>query len=196
MNLELYYRILKHDPDGRLVKDTGLMPSGSYVIQFLEMIGALFDGIRGTFTDTNGAESTMIYELENIDESGQVRAPALDDKFGLVVGTNAGVSAEDNEDYALDSKIPHGDVGAVGTMNYRDVTFVAPRVVGPNVDFDVFRAFINENDATITVKEIGIITRMDYGVDKFHLILRDVVADEAVEAGYTLTVGYTLRSTA
>jgi len=103
-------------------------------------------------------------------------------------------TAVDNENYKLDTKILHSDAGVAGKMNYRDVTFVAPRVVGANVDFDVIRSFINETDATITVKEIGIVCA-DGEYSKFFLVLRDVVTPETVEAGYTLTVTYTLRTT-
>ena len=195
MKLELYYRMLKHDPDGVLVKDTGLIPSGSYVIQFLELIQAVFDGINKDATDVNGAEQ-LIYRLDQtLYWYVKVQAPALDDTYGIVVGTNAGTTAEDNENYALDTKILHSAIGDAGKMNYRDGSFVAPRVVGPNIDFDVNRAFINETGSTITVKEIGIIKKNSH-ITKYHLLLRDVVTDEPVDDAETLTVIYTLRTTA
>ena len=192
--IELYYRMLKHDPDGVLVKDTGLMPSGSYVIQFLELIQGLFDGITSTATRVTGAEGIIVRPNEDMYRFGRVGAAALDDSFGVVVGTNAGTTAEDNENYALDTKILHSAVGAAGEMNYRDVTFVAPRVVGPNVDFDITRAFINETGFTITVKEIGIIANNNFDTQYF-LLLRDVVTDEPVDDAETLTVIYVLRTT-
>ncbi|GAG87019.1 unnamed protein product [marine sediment metagenome] len=40
--IETYYRILKHDPAGKLVKDTGLVQSHSYVVQFLELMDGIF----------------------------------------------------------------------------------------------------------------------------------------------------------
>lgn len=194
MSLELYYRMLTHTPDGKLVKDTGLIPSNSYVIQFLEMIQALFDGIDKNATDVVEAERKIIEEIVAMRDWGKVAGPALDDSYGIVVGTNAGTTAEDNENFKLDTKILHSDAGAAGKMNYRDVQFTAPRVVGPNVDFDISRAFLNETGVTITVKEIGIICHADWR-GWYHLLLRDVVSDEAVLDGYTLTVIYTLRTT-
>lgn len=194
MNLKLYYRMRVHDPDGSLVKDTGLVPSHSYVIQFLELVKAFLDGVNVTATDVNGDERPLYEAGRLATDIGNVKAPALTAAYGIVVGTNDGATAEDNENYKLDTKILHDATGAAGKMNYRDVTFVAPREVGPNVDLDVFRPFINETASTITVKEIGIIIRKEYN-PYYHLILRDVVTDEDVLAGYTLTVVYTLRTT-
>lgn len=195
MKLELYYRMLKHDPDGNLVKDTGMLPGGSYVIQFLEMLQALFDGINKVATNVDGGESTIIYASYSMFNYVRVKAAALDDAYGIVVGTNAGTTAEDNLNYALDTKILHSSAGAADKLNYRDMITTAPAVDGANVDFDMARPFINETDATITVKEIGLICKNQVDT-KYHLLLRDVVTDEDVEAGYTLTVVYTLRTTA
>ena len=194
MNLKLYYRMMKHDPDGNLVKDTGLIPSGSYVIQFLELIQGLFDGIDKAATDVTGAEQLITKDASTIKLYCRADAPALNHNYGIVVGTNAGTTAEDNENFKLDTRILHSAVGDAGKMNYRDVTFVAPHVDGANVDFDIVRSFINQTVATITVKEIGLRLWNDFA-EKYHLILRDVVADEAVDVDHTLTVIYTLRTT-
>ncbi|MBA7636007.1 hypothetical protein ES703_43620 [subsurface metagenome] len=192
--IETYYRILKHDPDGKLVKDTGLLPSHSYVIQFLEIFESLFDGIDKDATDVDGNESALI---DTSDTMGNYARPAVGpgvDAYGIVVGTNAGTTAEDNENYALDTKIAEGV--ASGELSYQGVTDVAPRVVGPNIDLDLSRTFLNEHATDpVTVKEIGIICRNETDT-KYHLLLRDVVTDEEVAAGYTLTVVYTLRTTA
>lgn len=194
MQLETYYRILKHDPNGKLVKDTGLIPSRSYVIQFLELMEAFLDSEDKNATDVTGAESVLMDNSDNVETKGRMDAAVGDDTYGIVVGTNAGVSAESNEDYALDTKIEHSAVGAAGKLNYQAVTFVAARVIGANVDLDVSRPFLNETGNTITVKEIGIICKNSTD-NKYHLLLRDVVSDEAVLDGYTLTVVYTLRTT-
>lgn len=193
--IETYYRILKHDPEGRLVKDTGLIPSRSYVIQFLEIIEALFDRHTMTSTDVDGAETVMLGSALTLQNYGRVNAGVGVDAYGIVVGTNAGTSAEDNEDYNLDTKILHSGTGEAGKLNYQSTTFVAPRVVAPNIDLDISRTFLNETGSTITVKEIGIICK-NIQITKYHLFLRDVVADEDVLTGYTLTVVYTLRTTA
>lgn len=194
MSLETYYRILKHDPLGRLVKDTGLLPSHSYVIQFLEYIWACFYGTNKSATDVDNAESVLVDASEFQSRFGRIDAGIGNDTHGIVVGTNAGTTAEDNENYKLDTKILHSAVGAADKLNYQAVTFVKAREVGANVDLDVNRTFLNESGGTISVKEIGIIIKNSDDT-KYHLILRDVVTQEDVEDGYTLTVVYTIRTT-
>lgn len=191
--IETYYRILKHDPDGKLVKDTGLMPSHSYVIQLLELFECFFDHKGKSATDVNGAETTILGGGGHLSMTGRVNAGVGNDTYGLVVGTNAGPTVEDNENYKLDTKITDG--GGAGQLNYQATTFVNARVVGPNVDVDISRVFPNTSGGTVTVKEIGIICKNTLGI-YYHLLLRDVVSDEAVLDGYSLTVVYTLRTTA
>lgn len=192
--IETYYRILKHDPSGRLVKDTGLLPSHSYVIQFLEFFRSLLSraGAGANATDVGNAESLITGSGDAVSYVN-VNAPIGNDTYGIVVGTNAGTTAEDNLNYALDTKIATG--AGAGQLGYQAVTFLAPAVDGANVDFDITRAFANTSGGGITVKEIGIICKNTANT-KYHLLLRDVVADEAVGDGFTLTVIYTLRTTA
>ena len=190
--IETYYRIMKHDSEGRLVRDTGLMPSHSYVIQFLELIQGFFDGLNVVATDVDGAENLIIEQSVRVEYVGTVDALVGDDTHGIVVGTNAGTSAEDNEDYSLDTKIAEGAGG--GQLSYQAVTIVDAREVGPNVDLDVSRVFQNDSGGTITVKEIGVIVKNTTDT-KYHLILRDVVADEPVDDAEALTVVYVLRTT-
>lgn len=192
--METYYRILKHDPEGKLVHNSGLVPSRSYVIQFLELIEGLFDGTSKTATDVDEAESWIVRGGEQAIRAGVVDAGAGADTHGIVVGTNAGTTAEGNENFKLDTKIEHSAVGAAGKLNYQAVTRVAPTVADGNVDLDISRTFLNETGSTITVKEIGIICREDT-YTKYFLLLRDVVSDEDVLDGDTLTVIYTLRTT-
>lgn len=193
--METYYRVLKHDSEGKLVKDSGLIPSHSYVIQFLELIEGLINGITKTATDIDNAESEIIrtgnagYDIEDY---GLTDAPVGIVTHGILVGTNAGPTAIDNENYKLDTKILHSATGEAGKLNYQATTFVAPRTIGESIDLDISRAFLNETGDTITVKEIGIICKSQ---SKYHLLLRDVVTDEDVLDGYTLTVVYTLRTT-
>ena len=195
--IETYYRILKHNSKGKLVKDSGLIHCHSYVIQFLEMLrGALLNNVASVnATDVDGAETLIWYNSGAIQGSGRINALAGDDTYGIVVGTNAGSTPENNENYELDTKIIHSAVGAAGQLNYQAVTMLTARVVGANIDLDVSRAFLNETGSTITVKEIGLQSEQTSGPSKYHLLLRDVVTDEDVLNGFTLTVIYTLRTT-
>lgn len=196
MKFKTLRRLILQDRNGRVVKDTGFVPSHSYVIQWLEAIWALAEaiGIGSQFlaTDITGVESNIL-RTGSVSNILQLDA-GVGGLYGIVVGTNAGASPEDNEDYALDTLINHSAVGAAGCLNYRAVTFTPPAVSGPNVDFDISRPYINETGSTITVKETGIYC---YNLTdaKFHLLLRDVVPDFDVDDGYTLTAVYRLRTT-
>lgn len=197
--IETYYRILRHDPEGKLVEDSGLIPSHSYVIQFLELTEAFFKLGYGAYrmaTDVDNAESLIVDSRtgKSAVNYGRMDAGAGVSAYGIVVGTNDGATAEANDNYKLDTKILHSGVGEAGKLNYQAVTLVAPYVSAPNVDFDISRAFLNETGSTITVKEIGIICKNVLDT-KYHLLLRDVVVDKDVLDGYTLTVVYTLRTT-
>lgn len=189
---ELFYRIMIHDREGNLVEDTGKKKSHSYVIQFLELVEALFEGISKNATDTSGAETQLYKSNINNANIGRCDAGVGDATYGIVVGTNAGGSPEDNEDYALDTKIANG--AGAGQLQYQSMNFFVPAVDGANVDFDMSRAFANASGGTITVKEIGLICKQLTNV-VYHLLLRDVVADNDVDDGFTLTVAYTLRTT-
>lgn len=191
--METYYRFLKHDSKGELIKDSGLHPSRSYVIQFLELIEAFHSNATKDATDTAGAESELL-GAANIENYGRLSAAVSDDTFGIVVGVNTGASAEDNEDYALDTKMLHSGVGAADKINYQAVTLIDARVVGANIDLDISRTFLNETGGPLTIKEIGVICK-NVSATKYHMLLRDVVADELVADGETLTVVYTLRTT-
>ena len=193
MKLKLFYKLMLHDKKGKLVKDTGFLPSHSFVLQFLQAMEGIFDGIDMTAKDVDNTDQLIIDYNEDIDLQVNCNAGVGVDTYGIVVGTNDGSTPENNTNVNLDTKILHSATGEAGKMNYRAVTFVAPTEIGPNIDFDISRPFINETASTITVKEIGIIIRT---ATKYFLLLRDVVSDFAVTAGYTLTVVYTLRTTA
>lgn len=194
-SIETYYEIILTDIEGRIVKRTGKMPSHSYVKQFLELIYGFFGHVNKAAKDVTGATTQIVdgTSTYSVTQWGRVDAPASNDTYGIVVGTNAGETAEDNENYVLDTKILHASEVA-DKLNYQSVTFVAPAEVNDNIDFDIIRTFINDSGGTITVKEIGIIIKQ-IAPTRYHLVLRDVVTAEDVLNGYTLTVVYTLRTT-
>lgn len=187
----MLYRLTLRDKKGKIVKDTGLLRSHSYVIQFLEMMQAFCDGINMDATDTAGGESRIVTTTTLITSHARADAGIGNDDYGILVGSNAGATPEGNTDYALDTKIVEG-TGA-GQLEYQAVTFVNARVVGANVDLDVSRPFINNSGAGVVVREIGLVVNSP---GNYHMLLRDVVSDFTVTDGYTLTVVYTLRTTA
>lgn len=195
MKIELFYRLQLYDEKGKLVKDTGLKPSHSYVIQFLELVRAFFaNGTTVSMTAIDGTEQICYRDNYYVVRFGRADA-GVGVLWGPRVGTNAGATPEGNTDYSLDTEIGHSTIGTPGTLNHRDTTITAARVVGANIDLDISRAFANESGSTITVKEIALYVRNTQD-SVTHMLLRDVVTDEAVPDGYTLNVIYTLRTTA
>ena len=194
MKFETYYRLVKRNAKNEVVKDSGLIPIHSYVIQFLEALEGYWDAKTRQATDVDGTEQNITEYAVQFQQFGRASAPVSDDTYGILVGTNAGTTAEDNENYKLDTKIEHSGTGEAGKMNHQAVVFDAPEVLGASVDFDVSRAFINESGSTIIVKEIALYIK-NANVTKYHMLLRDVVADEYVDDAETLTVTYTLRTT-
>ena len=194
MNIKTFYRIVKRNAKGEVVKDSGLIPIRSYVIQFLEYLEGMWDSETKLATDVDGTEQNITQTAVQCQTFGRADAPIGDDTYGVLVGTNAGTTAEANDNYKLDTKIEHSGTGEAGKLNHQVMVFDAPEVLGASVDFDVSRAYINETGSTITVKEIALYIK-NTNVTKYHMILRDVIADQAVDDAETLTVTYTLRTT-
>jgi len=193
--IETYHRLVLRDKEGRVVRDTGKVRCRSYVLQFLQLLEGFFSNVTISAKDIAGASTTIHNRLNQGNFYGRTDAGAGVDTHGVLVGTNVGATPESNDNFKIDTQILHSGIGEAGKLNYQATTFVAPRVVGANIDLDVSRAFINETAGTITVKEIVIYCK-NTADTKYHLLLRDVVADQAVLSGQTLTVVYTLRTTA
>ena len=194
MNIEIFYRLVKRNVQGKVIVDSGLIPMRSYVIQFLEYLEGMWDAETKLATDVDGTEQNITQTAVQCQTFGRADAPIGDDTYGVLVGTNAGTTAEANDNYKLDTKIEHSGTGEAGKLNHQVMVFDAPEVLGASVDFDVSRAYINETGSTITVKEIALYIK-NTNVTKYHMILRDVIADQAVDDAETLTVTYTLRTT-
>ena len=191
---ELDIRLVVRDKDGKIISDTGRKPSDSFVIQFLEYWYGCFQGTNFNATATDGTED-RIYRADDVFWSiFRLDAPVGEDLFGIVVGTNAGASPEDNEDYALDTQIMHG--AGAGQLTHNACTWDVPAIVGVNVECEGKRSFTNNSGGTITVKEVGIYKcgEWQFATKYYHCIARDVVADKAIPDLCSLTVYYTLRS--
>ncbi|GAH83350.1 unnamed protein product, partial [marine sediment metagenome] len=87
MIVETYYRILKHNPEGHLVKDSGMIPCRSYVIQFLEMLEAFLGSRDKSAIDVDNAESVLVDVSDTPPGYVKVNAGVGDDTYGIVVGT-------------------------------------------------------------------------------------------------------------
>jgi len=187
--LELLKRLFVTNKEGEIVFDSGLQPSHSFVLQFLEAFYAMCSATAYAVT-TIGNVETAWPGAEVISLNGA----AANVYEGIVVGT--GTVAEASSDIAMGALIANG-VGA-GQLQYGLQGFTQPAIAGANVDFVMTRTFINGSGSTITVTEIGI-----HEQDSTHdtattsrLAIRDVLASGvAVADAATLTVQYTLRTT-
>jgi len=203
MKIELYYRMLIHDKNGKLVKRTHWKTSRSFVLQFLQHIDVLINhaqgvvGVAVSTKDMGGTSRTLQaltpgpwYTLNYL----AVFSADNDATYGVLVGT--GSTAVTNADYVLATLINHG-VGA-GRLDYGAHSRTAAQVVSSNVDFVINRTFYNGSGNAITVNEIGIAcATVDSGGNiRYFLITRDVTTPITVDNAKTLTVQYTMRTTA
>jgi len=191
------------DPEGKIISDTGEKPSRSFVIQFLEFLYGIFRGTTTSATATDGTEDSIVLTYSApywIDSQAHFRvdAPINTSLYGIVVGTNDGVVAESNTDYALDTQIAHGS--GAGQMTHGASVVGATGVVGANVDLILTRAFTNNSGSAISdVKEAGIYVRYWYSFVPatyyYHCIVRDVFTAIEVPDKCSLTIYYTVRTT-
>ena len=187
--IQLLLRCVVRDPDGKVISDTGTKPAKSFVIAILEFIYGMFNNVNRSTEDTSGASNQVYVWGQWTYDNLSVRAPVSDDDYGLVVGT--GDTAEDNEDYKLETQITEG-IGA-GNITHGAVIAGSAAVVGANVDLELKRAFTNLTGSTITVKEAGIYTESQ---NQFFCIVRDVLGSPVnVPDNCSLTVYYTVRTT-
>ena len=191
--VQLLIRLVVRDPDGKILSDTGQKPSKSFVIQFLEFIYGLFDGAAVIdATDVDNAENYIYWGGREADLQLHVLAPINTSIYGIVVGT--GDTAETNTDYKLDVQLTEG-VGA-GNITHGAMVVGTTAVVGANVDLLLNRAFPNNTGSTITVKEAGLYTELEFVPFKYHCIIRDVLGTPIdIPDLCALTVYYTLRTT-
>lgn len=188
-----YYRILKHSKEGKLLFDSGLKKSNSFVIQFLQNLYTLLRNINSQVIDINNTSKTIpigyisTYYLNALGGDDDATS-------GIVVGS--GTNAESNTNYALQTQIAHGT--SAGKLDYGASSFTAPAVVGANIDLVISRAFYNGSGGNVSVNEIGIYCKtytVESALDSF-CIIRDLLASTQVVAnGETLTIQYTLRTT-
>ena len=157
MKIGLYYRVLIHNKQGKLVKRTHWKISKSFVLQFLQHVDFMINHAYGlasttvTIKDINAASATM-----GVINSGSVWGSYYfgvfsadnDSAYGILCGT--GTTAVTNADYKIETKIAHG-VGA-GQFDYGAHSRTAAQVVGSNVDFVISRSFYNGSGGSIKKK--------------------------------------------
>jgi len=190
--VQLLIRAVVKDPDGKVLSDTGQKPAKSLVIAFLKFVSCLL----GEYTEARSvSDDVMPIYTGGYDCSETFRANAgvTTSSWGIVVGTNDGPTAEDNENFVLDTQLTHG-VGP-GNITYGAMVVGVPAVVGANVDTELIRAFTNNTGVAIDVKEAGIYVFSNLFTPRTFLIIRDVFGAIEVPDKCSLAIHYTLRTT-
>ena len=191
------FRVFVTDEKGKVVRDTGTKECKSFVKQFLVYIVTDLSVHSRTCKDVNGEEFDMTpyhHSSYKYHKCGLIsaNAPAEDDNYGIQVGRND--TPPTNEDFRLQEKIDHGDES--GQLEYDKMMFFDITESGGYMKFPFIRTFYNNSGATITVKEIGLVARVNFD-NKYCLLLRDVLSPPIdVEHGKTLTVQYIIKTKA
>lgn len=197
IRLEMLYQVQVRDRDGKVVRDSGLRRSRSYVSNFLGIIGSFMEGANlGGIKDTTGtARTTSLSAMSTYIIMGTSYDAGSGNRHadGLVVGT--GTTAVAQGDYALAALILDGAVA--NKLSYGVMSYVNPAIEGDYQVFKQSRIFTNNSGAAITIKEIGLYAQTkctDAGAWRF-MHIRDLLSSPyTVAAGGTVTVQYVMRT--
>ena len=159
------------------------------------------DGAAMTLTDTGGTARAGSSSYCQITE-GQAtlmncNALVADSTFGVLVGTDTGaVYPKDIANYKLGTQIAHG-TGA-GQLSHSNHSIVGSTVTATDSIAGITRTFANVSGGSITVKEIGLASKMDWesSTDRYFMLIRDLLAAPVVVAhGESLTISYRIKCT-
>jgi len=179
-----YIELEVRDKDGKLI-DSRAEEAHTWVKVFLVVLNAqMYYGSKPGLQDTNGT----LGNCTNWDVNFNVRAPAGDNTFGIVVGTSS--LAYSIDQFKLDSQITHGT--GSGQMMHGDVTVEDVQSTSGGYLFRVIRVFTNNSGSSITVKEIGLYAKVKMGGSETRgMLARDVLSSPiTVPSGSSLTVRY------
>jgi len=189
--VQLLLRMVVKDSDGKVLSDTGQNPSKSFVIAFLNYVYCVMTSLQPSVKDVTNTLRTQYGAGAASKYFFRCGTPANNSTWGIVLGT--GDTAEDNEDYALETQLTQG-VG-VGNITHGAMIIGSSAVVGVNVDLELKRTFTNNTGSSIIVKEAGIYTWNEAN-NYYFMIIRDVLSpSKTVPDKCSLTVYYTFRTT-
>jgi len=196
-SIVLAYRVMKQDVKGHMLYDSGVVPSRSFVRQFLDCMKAEMSNGSSSGKDTTGSNVTIPgsrYQYGGWTCYGLHRADAAEhnDDYGILVGTSD--VAPTNSDYAMSSLITDGS--GAGQLNYGQMTFYDPLEEAGYIEITMARTFYNAGSDNVVVKEIGFAVHQNFAGKDF-LWIRDVLDSPiTVEPAQTLTVQYIMKTKA
>lgn len=187
-NVELCYS-WRVTESGLVVADSGMVPAHSFTKQFAQLLFNLGMWCSPwspvTVTNVAGASVTDVNDMSFRTDAGVTTST-----YGILVGTGTG--AESISDTALGTQVAHGT--SAGNLQYGAMTFGAPSTTATTTTFRFTRVFTNGSGGTVTVQEIGLVSRNTTESNSF-LLVRDLTGAVAVNNGQQLTVNYDYTTT-
>jgi hypothetical protein len=123
------------------------------------------------------------------------KAGENNDGYGIIIGSDN--TTPTNDDYDLGASIDDGS--GAGEILHGPHSVVPPYEDGQSIKWELSRTFNNQSGDTVTVREIGMVTKTHYGqynVNTFgeFLVARDVFSDVDVGDEETIQVTYVLET--
>jgi hypothetical protein len=199
---EIYWEVEVRDENGKLLKFKRFK-AHSYLKQYLGLIKGIMahkfsfsNHGNVTITDTSGTNRTYPKSDGYVNNFAMpIMADANEGDYGPAIGTSDTPNTINT--YAMGGIIAHGS--GSGQMMYGATTLENPsNPSGNDWVIRIIRTFSNSSGASITVKEIGIIVKVNdiNSTTRYFLIARDVIsAGITVPNGSTLTVRYISKIT-
>jgi hypothetical protein len=203
---QILWEVEVKDKTGKLVKRYKT-PAKSWLKQFITMLkgefatraGAAYGNGNATVNDETGTARTYPRASGSAVNDYYMNIATCGDAGDVTQGIIVGTSDTPNTltTYALGGKIAHGTASGqllYGVETVEDVTNPS----GNDLQFRLTRTFTNNSGATITVKEVGLLSRKydSGGTLRSWLIARDVLPSAVdVPDGATLTIRYTVKIT-
>jgi len=154
----------------RLFIDDKEYPTNCFVVAFSKLLCGLLSEHNQTIKDTGGTDRTVGHGIDSGDNCNIMGEVGESDQ-GIVVGTGTNSVAKD--DYCLQTQINHGT--GSGELQYDAQivnAYITPNLSSGYLEINISRSFTNSSGASITINEVGIITK------KYNhfLIARDIIS--------------------
>ena len=186
-NVEIFYELGVADESGHRAFSSGKVQAKSFVKQFAQlMFNVGFQAAVGTPTSVTNVAGSSVTTMQQM--GFRTDAGTTTSTYGILVGT--GTSAESINDTALQTQVAHG--ASAGQLQYGAMTYAAPSTTATTTTFRCTRVFTNASGGTVTVQEIGLVSREQ---SNSFLLIRDLTGAVAVNNGQQLTVNYDFTTT-
>jgi len=181
--MRTYVRAVVKDRKGRVLKDTGWVKTNTLTKNFYAFLHSAMHVQNTPCTRSDGTAGTIERPVGGTHAFMSLNGYEGEDTEGIVVGT--GATEPTRDDYALESKIPHG-TGTGQLYYYANDIFYGSDYV------EARRTFANQSGADITVREVGLMARywdVDAGGYRYALIARSLFTI-TIPAGGSATLYY------